>query len=226
MEKIMRSSNNPPALQPGFDFVPPASPAERRYRINRELATDEAGLMEQARAWLKEYDTAIRSGEEERAENFRERLAAIADKLPEDEDDETARERLGRMLAAAPGQVPLWGQTGGFLITVKGCRIVVRTAGDFQLEFTAFDWEKPFFSKIGYFSLYAHDDLARGRTVKQCAIWLLQHRDRDKMRLVPIEHNEWVDGKKTTVTPGPDKEDRDWQPGGWIYELKQRKEIP
>jgi hypothetical protein len=229
---MYKTDPNPPALQPGFDFVPPANHAERLYRIARELATDEAGLMKQARDALKAYDAAIRSGEQEEAAAQRERLDAIAERLPEDDEEETGHERLGRLLAAVPGQVPLWGQHGGFLVTVGGCRVVIRSDG-FSLHASALDWDKPFLSENGYLELYS-DDAARGRTVKQCALWLIRHRHtytyRGKQqpagRLVPIIHYDWVFDEETrhnerrAVTPGPDEDDRDWQPGGWLYEMK------
>jgi hypothetical protein len=227
----MKANLNPPALQPGFDFVPPASHAERLYRIGRDLVGDEAGLMNQARAALKAYDVAIRSGEEDEAAAQRERLDAIAERLPEDDEEESGDERLGRMLAAAPGQVPLWGQAGGFLITVRGCRVVIRTDG-FDMTATAFDWDKPFLTQSGYLELYGSIDDARGRTVKQCAFWRIRNRgdDRGKQpRLVPIVHYDWVHDPETgrtqrqEVPAGPDEEDHDWQPGGWLYELKNER---
>jgi hypothetical protein len=199
--------------------------------------------MKQARDALKAYDAAIRSGEQEEAAALRERLDAIAERLPEDDEEETGPDdeglghisRLGRLLAAAPGQVPLWGQHGGFVVTVGGCRVVIRSDG-LSLHASAFDWDKPFLSENGYLELYS-DDAARGRTVKQCALWLIRHRHtytyRGKQqpagRLVPIVHYDWVFNEETRhneklmVTPGPDEDDRDWQPGGWLYELKNNR---
>jgi hypothetical protein len=227
----MKTNLNPPALQPGFDFVPPASHAERLYRIGRDLAGDEAGLMKQARDAVKAYDAAIRSGEEDEAAAQRERLDAIAERLPEDDQDESSDERLQRMLAAVPGQVPLWGQAGGFLITVGKCRVIIRTDGS-DMTATAFDWDKPFLTQSGYLELYGSLDDARGRTVKQCALWRIRHRSEwsggkpRPTRLVPIVHYDWVHDPETghsqrqEVPAGPDEEDCDWQPGGWLYQLK------
>jgi hypothetical protein len=238
---MYKTNPNPPALQPGFDFMPPANHAERLYRIARELATDEAGLMKQARDALKAYDAAIRTGEDEEAAALRERLDAIAERLPEDDEEETGHEslghvgHLGRLLAAVPGQVPLWGQHGGFVVTVGGCRVVIRSDG-LSLHASAFDWDKPFLNETGYLELYDSQDAARGRTVKQCALWLIRHRrtewhrgKQEPRRLVPIAHYDWVFNEETRhneklmVTPGPDEDDRDWQPGGWLYDLKNKR---
>jgi hypothetical protein len=149
---MYRTDRNPPALQPGFDFMPPSSQAERHYRITRSLPEDEAGLMKQAREALKAYDAAIRANEDEAAEEQHDLLDAIADRLPEDDEDDEREgrheiSRLTRMLAPAPGKVPLWGQAGGFLVTVFGCRIVIRTDGD-EINASAFDWDKPFLTEV------------------------------------------------------------------------------
>jgi hypothetical protein len=102
-----------------------------------------------------------------------------------------------------------------------------------------FDCDKPFLSETGYLELCG-DDAARGRTVKQCALWLIRHcrtytyRGKQQPpsgsalvgRLVQIVHYDWVFDEETrhnerrAVTPGPDEDDRDWQPGGWLYGMK------
>jgi len=212
------------AFQPGFDFLPPSSATERRYRIHRELAGDPTERLEQGRAWLKQYDAAIRGGDEAQASEFADRLYAVGDAMPDDDEDEelTGHAQLTKLLAAAPGQVPLWGQSGTFLITVKKCRVVVHADGDFHFELTAFDWDRPFLSESGYLSLYGDADDARGRTVKQCVTKLAQERSKKPVKMV---RTRWDHDTRTRqeIPVGPDPDDVDWQPGGWLYELKQKR---
>ena len=229
-----KTDPNPPALQPGFDFVPPANHAERLYRIARELATDGAGLMKQARDAPKAMTRRSAAARTKRRPPCANASTRSPSGCPKTTKRKPATQRLGRLLAAAPGQVPLWGQHGGFVVTVGGCRVVIRSDG-LSLHASAFDWDKPFLSETGYLELYS-DDAARGRTVKQCALWLIRHRrtewhrgKQQPRRLVPIVHYDWVFNEETrhnerrAVTPGPDEDDRDWQPGGWLYEMKNNR---
>jgi hypothetical protein len=227
-----RSRTEERAFQPVFDFMPPASREEHFFRIARELPSDEAGLMNQARADLKAYDAAMRRDDREGCGQLRQRLDMIAQRLPPlDEEDYDAEDRLARLLAAAPGKVPLWGQKGGFMITCKfrfgvTCRVVIRSDID-GLNASAFDWDGLFMTATGYLELYV--DQVRGRTVKQAAIAAISQRQKNLRRaepLVPLVDDIWQDGQRCEVPGQPDADDQDWQPGGWLYQLKQESSDP
>lgn len=89
---------------------------------------------------------------------------------------------LARESAAPDGTIPLWGQTGSFIITVNSMRVRIDMDGMFGIgarympwvnfSARAVDWDKPFLSETGYRSfmgLYAElvpgltpDTFARG----------------------------------------------------------------
>jgi hypothetical protein len=225
-------------FQPVFDFLPPATREEHFYRLARELATDEAGLMNQARAILKAYDAAMRQDDRETCNGLRQRLDLIAERLPPlNDEDYDAEEHLARRLAAAPGKVPLWGQKGGFIVTCKlrfdvTCRVVIRSNID-GLNASAFDWDGMFLTATGYLELYV--DEVRNRTVKQVAIAAISRRQKNLRRpepLVPLVDTIWQVNPETGLderreVPGqPAEDDQDWQPGGWLYQLKHESSDP
>ncbi|PWJ81517.1 hypothetical protein C7441_11049 [Pseudaminobacter salicylatoxidans] len=65
----------------------------------------------------------------------------------------SASQWLGEQLAAIPGEVPMHGQPGRFVLTVHGCRTDVRYPGLFGgpgLDGRVIDLDRPFFSETGY----------------------------------------------------------------------------
>jgi hypothetical protein len=235
----MLTRTREPGFQPVFDFLPPATREEHFYRLARELPTDEAGLMNQARAILKDYDAAIRRDDRETCDDLRQRLEIIAERLPpvDEEQEYDAEEHLERRLAAAPGKVPLWGQKGGFIVACKfrfgvSCRVVIRSNME-GLNASAFDWDGMFLTATGYLELYV--DVVRGRSVKQVAIAAISQRQKNLRRaepLVPLVDTIWQVNPETGLderreVPGqPAEDDQDWQPGGWLYLLKQESSDP
>ncbi|HHV7525707.1 TPA: hypothetical protein ACUNF5_007288 [Burkholderia orbicola] len=78
-----------------------------------------------------------------------------------------------RYCAAPPGNVPMWGQVGEFLIVVDGVESIVAVRGDFgqfraSFHFHVVDPTAPFISETGFRSHW--DTAAGGRTVDQVAI--------------------------------------------------------
>lgn len=60
---------------------------------------------------------------------------------------------LGEQLAAIPGEVPMHGQPGRFVLMIHGCRTDVRYPGLFGgpgLDGHVIDLDRPFFSEAGY----------------------------------------------------------------------------
>lgn len=77
-----------------------------------------------------------------------------------------------RHCAARPGDVPMWGQVGEFLILVDDIESVVEVRGDFGLfragfDFHAVDPTAPYISETGFKSHW--DTASGGRTVDQVA---------------------------------------------------------
>ncbi|HIF4305210.1 TPA: protein klcB [Salmonella enterica subsp. enterica serovar Infantis] len=88
-------------------------------------------------------------------------------------DAEAAGRVIERHCRAMPGDVPMWGQVGEFLVDVGGVRAVVEVSDGFgslinrHFSFHAVDLDGPFVSETGYRS---HFDRARARmTVDQVA---------------------------------------------------------
>jgi hypothetical protein len=67
---------------------------------------------------------------------------------------------LERACAAVPGEVPLWGQTGSFVIEAAGCRVLIEQRGmlgllcghshELGFDAHAVDLDRPFVSPTGY----------------------------------------------------------------------------
>lgn len=104
---------------------------------------------------------------------LREEAAKLAVKLNNGEPGilagpDAPGSRLARETTAPDGTIPLWGQTGSFIITVNAMRVRIDMDGIFGIgarympwmnfSARAVDWEKPFLSETGYRSfmgLYA-----------------------------------------------------------------------
>jgi hypothetical protein len=219
-------------MQPVFDFVAPASREEARYRAERELVQlelDQDGLIVQAREWLKAFDAALR--EDGDLQHWADLLDAVGDRLEllgvgNDEDDETAHERLAQLLEAPAGEEPLWGQRGKFIADIQGCRVVVRTGRSmmdlFHFELSPFDWDRPFLSDTGYWSVHMYSSQVGGNSVKEA---VTRYVGSSKRKLVPLQGFRWGEDKrgrrvKVRTPPAPHPDDTDWQEGGWLHQLK------
>lgn len=235
-----RARVRPSGFQIGFDFVPPATNAEFVHRVTRDFPTTEQGLIKKARETLKALDEAVRSGDEDHVDGLQQILDAIDSKLPErippediEEDDEWDPSALHEILAARPGTVPLWGQTGKFLVPFQGIKVVVHKNDLTTFHVTPFYFDRPFVSATGYRSYHHLLDDARGRSVKETVLVVLRKGQIEwngkKKKLEALkEQSHWVydeetDQDRPVITPpGPDDDDADWQPGGWLYELKRK----
>jgi len=84
-------------------------------------------------------------------------------------EKDSAGKRVERYCAAPPGAVPMWGQTGEFLIDVEGVRCWVVVGRGFghelsaSLNLNAVDLESAFISPTGYKSHFANPE--EGKTV-------------------------------------------------------------
>lgn len=70
--------------------------------------------------------------------------------------------QLNELCAAPQGEVPLWGQSGDFIIEALGCRIRIEWEGlysitEIQFGAHAVDLDKPFISETGYRSVMTYE---------------------------------------------------------------------
>jgi hypothetical protein len=106
-------------------------------------------------------------------------------------DDDAPGRVIERHCAAVPGEVPLWGQRGQFLVERGNVRALVEYEAGFggplgaHFQFHALDLDKPFISETGYRS---HFDTARGcMTVAEVAGGILSAMLAEKKRPVMIQ---------------------------------------
>jgi hypothetical protein len=118
-------------------------------------------------------------------------------------DDDSAGHVLDRAVAAAPGQVPHWGQSGEFLLEVDGMRARVELSANMlgnhhPVTFHAVDLDKPFLSDTGYrwdtLTVTAH----LGKTVEQAVRLKAQAimASEGKPKAIRPEYGESLRGKK------------------------------
>lgn len=146
-------------IQPSLFDAPPVSPPpmEEGIRLYR-------GLIEQ-------YNAAILKADVETANSIRQ----AADELAEELNGGTIIGIRGgpdavcyvleRATAAPKGQIPLWGQSGEFEMSVAGCAIRFEVEGLYGItpldaSAHAVHWDQPFISETGYRSfLCGHIEL-------------------------------------------------------------------
>nr|CDG15364.1 FIG00466505: hypothetical protein [Yersinia pestis 16/95] len=175
----------------GQDWSAPAA------ELLAELPADRDGLLAAAVAAVVEIDAAVMRGDGAAAELAGERYEAIIWKLNGGTNfgcmahDEAAGRVIERHCAAVPGDVPLWGQRGQFLVVAGGVRALVEYEAGYggplnaHFQFHAVDLDRPFISATGYRS---HFDTARGcMTVDEVARGILAAMLAEKKRPVLIE---------------------------------------
>lgn len=122
------------------------------------LPEDQDELDGYARHALARFDRAVREGDDEALAAAREALDAVVRKLNGGEHfgSADAKRQLAERLAAAPGEVPMWGQPGRFVIDVDGMRIGVVSFGfagvsdSHSVHFHVVNPDRPFMSETGY----------------------------------------------------------------------------
>lgn len=150
---------------------------------------------------------------------------------------------LGEQLAAAPGDLPMHGQPGRFVLEIHGCRTDVQYPGLFGgpgLDGRVIDLDRPFFSETGYRSFTA-GGLSRERWFSEDGAMevaelltivmeetLLTDMNGKRMN-EPILHKPpfglsyYQHGKHHRPSPqymlDQRKKDPAWQRGGFLYNL-------
>ncbi|EDD8358767.1 klcB [Salmonella enterica subsp. enterica serovar Enteritidis] len=166
-----RRAKKAKAEEPGRDA--------RAAVIATSLPDDRDKLLEVAAAAVAGLHEAVLNGADLVVEVADDRYNAAVWKLNGGtffgcQGDENAAGRIiERYCQAAPGEIPMWGQVGEFLLEVEGVRAVVEVTDGFgslanrHFAFHAVDLDGPFISETGYRS---HFDRARARmTVDQVA---------------------------------------------------------
>jgi len=172
--------------QLGFDSLLSASDADNeRRRQERELA-HLPGSMEEAlpfyRALIEKHHAAMLAGDGFAVQRIRDEADGLALKLNNYEPGILASEDapgcvLERLTRAPDGTVPLWGQTGTFVIEHARMRVRIEIEGLFGIGSGAMSWlgfsahavdfDKPFLSETGYRSfLGVGGALVPGHTVE------------------------------------------------------------
>nr|BCU00952.1 hypothetical protein [uncultured bacterium] len=161
------------------------------------MPADRDELLTLAVAAVVEVDAAIMRGDGAAAELAADKYAAVIWKMNGGThvgsmvDDDAPGRVVERHCAAVPGEVPLWGQRGQFLVEREGVRALVEYEAGYggplgaHFQFYALDLDKPFISETGYRSNFA---TAQGcMTVDEVAGGILAAMLAEKKRPVMIQ---------------------------------------
>jgi len=148
--------------------------------VAASLPTDQAALLDVAKECVQLYNDAVMNRADFAALIIGERYDAVVWKLNGgtyfgcNAGDESAGSVVSRHCQAVPGEVPLWGQQGEFMIAVKDIRCWVKYGGGLgsvlrgQFEFNVVDLDAPFISETGYRCHFCGP--VRGKTVDTAAM--------------------------------------------------------
>jgi hypothetical protein len=154
--------------QLGFDALLNAAATDNQWRKQERACAHLPGTMDEAvpflRALIDRHHAAMLAGDAETVERLREEAHQLAVKLNDYEpgilaDDDAPGCALDRLTRAQDGTVPLWGQSGSFIIECAGMRVRIAMDGLFGIPwhsswmgFAAYavDWDAPFLSETGY----------------------------------------------------------------------------
>ena len=161
-------------VQLGFgDLLADADSANERAHKARAYASlpgTEAEALRFYRALIERHHAAMLAGDAETVMALRVEAHRLAEKLNNFEpgilaDDDAPGSRLDRLTRAPEGAVPLWGQSGRFVIERDGLRIDIALDGIFGLTWSVYhwpgfgayavDWKKPFLTETGFRSFVA-----------------------------------------------------------------------
>lgn len=198
--------------QLGFDSLLSASDADNEKRRQERAHAHLPGTMEEAlpfyRALIEQHHAAMLAGDADAVQRIRDEADALALKLNNYEpgilaDDDAPGCVLDRMTGSEDGTVPLWGQSGSFIITQGAMRVRIELEGLFGIGSSfmawpgfsahAVDWGKPFLSETGYRSfLGVGGALEPGHTPDSfCAAIIEGYVTRElkgKLRMIPPQY--------------------------------------
>jgi hypothetical protein len=170
----MKPRRTPEATQLGFGDLLASADADNEARKRIRACAHLPGTYEEAvpffRAMIDHHHAAMLAGDAATAMHLREEADLLATKLNNYEagilaDADSPGNVLGRATRAAKGRVPLWGQSGSFVIDVDGMRVRIAMDGIFALASNVYHWlgfaahavdyDKPFLSETGFRSFIA-----------------------------------------------------------------------
>ncbi|MEO0959793.1 MAG: hypothetical protein AAFY66_15245 [Pseudomonadota bacterium] len=183
------------ADQLGFDSLLSDAEADNVARMfERETAHLPATLdlaLPYFRELLKRNHAAMLAADVEETVRLHDEARLLARKLNDGQpgiiaDDDAPGCVLSRETAASAGTVPLWGQTGSFVIEAAGLRVRIEMEGMFGIgsgwgfwpgfSAHAVDLDAPFLSATGYRSfLGVHADPAPGHTPESFTVMIVEH---------------------------------------------------
>lgn len=152
----------------GFDALLATAASDNHLRKQVRACAHLPGTMDEAvpflRTLIDRHHAAMLAGEAKAVRGLREEAHQLARKLNHYEpgilaNDDAPGCVLDRMTRAPDGTVPLWGQSGSFIITSAGMQVRIEMDGVFGLAWHsswlgfsahAVDWDAPFLSETGY----------------------------------------------------------------------------
>jgi hypothetical protein len=176
---------------------------KRAARLAVSMSSDPATLLDVAADAVGALHAAVLSGDADAAAEADDRYEAVIWKLNGGRffgcmaDEGSAGRVVERHCRAAPGTVPLWGQSGAFVVAVNGMRAIVEVSdrigsrigtNHVSFEFHAVDLDRPFISETGYRSHY--DSLRAGRSVDQVAAAILAEFQKGKPKMIEPDYRD------------------------------------
>lgn len=165
------------ARKPPFKYVPREESPEFLGLVAELAGVDPAEFPARARAQVARYHDAVLAGDLAALDSSQSAYEALVYVLNGNTmfgsaaDEDRATHVLARAVAAAPGQVPCWGQSGDFLVEVDGMRVRVEVAKGLHnhhgITLHAVDLDRPFLSETGYRSHFVTVTSHLGETVEQ-----------------------------------------------------------
>ena len=180
----------------------PADREEIAAGLAASMPADRDGLLAEAMAAVTAQHAAVLDNDSKAATEAADRYEATVWKLNGGAffacraEKDSAGHVIERHCKAVPGQVPMWGQTGQFVIEVDGIRALVMFGDGFGLcrahyRFHAVDLDTPFISPTGYRSHF--DDIVGGQTVAEAAAAIFSRfLSSERRQKIKGENLEWV----------------------------------
>lgn len=157
------------AGQLGFDALLGAADKQNKERRQERAHGHLPASMDEAlpfyRSLIEKHHAAMLAGDSDTVQRIRSDAHHLALKLNNYEpgilaDDDAPGCVLDRMTRAPDGTVPLWGQSGTFILVQRAIRVRIELEGMFGIgarfvswqgfSAHAIDWDKPFLSETGY----------------------------------------------------------------------------
>jgi hypothetical protein len=176
---------------------------KRAAQLAASMPSDPAILLDVAADAVRALHAAVLAGDADVAAEADDRYEAVIWKLNGERffgcmaDEGSAGRVVERHCRAVPGTVPLWGQSGAFVVAVNGMRVIVEVSDRIgswigtnrvSFEFHAVDLDRPFISETGYRSHY--DSPRAGRSVDQVAAAILAEFQKGNPKMIESDYRD------------------------------------